>query len=106
MIRHEAVLMENPARADDLLGEKVEEELPVLVIPEDRDAVVAARHHMMERPGVFDSRLPRHRSTEATSVFATSRGDGKKRRENLLGMEENEGKWSGISTGCGVAGVN
>jgi hypothetical protein len=30
----------------------------------------------MERSGVFDSRLPRHDATEATSAFDASRGDG------------------------------
>jgi hypothetical protein len=62
VIRHEAVLVENPAGAGDLLGEKIEKQLAVLVIPKDRNAVVAARHHMMERPGILDSRLPRHRT--------------------------------------------
>jgi len=34
--------MEDPSRAADLLGEEVEEELPILVIAKDRDPVVAA----------------------------------------------------------------
>ena len=62
MARHLTKLWAMVRRGQKYLDEKLEEEAAVVVITEDRDSVVAARHHVMERAGVLDSGLPRHGS--------------------------------------------
>ena len=69
-------------------GQQIEKELTVSVVPEDRDAVVPSRHHMVQRTGVLNSRLSRHRNAEASSVTAADGGTPRIGVSNLLGMEE------------------
>lgn len=67
VVRHQRVVVQLPTRSLDLLCKEDHEPLPVLVIPEDVDAVVPTRHDVMERPLELGPRLPRH-ATQATSA--------------------------------------
>jgi hypothetical protein len=107
VIAHQAVVVENPSRADDLLGEKVEEELAVAIVVEDGDSIVAARHHVMSCAGILDARLPRHTQAEATSASPASRGDRENTQGNLLGMEEKrvDGRVGSTTVGVALSGM-
>ena len=60
VVPHEGEVVEDPAGAENLLAEEVEEALAIGVVAEDGDAVIAAGHDVMQRACVFDASLPGH----------------------------------------------
>ena len=66
MVGHQAVVVEDPPRARDLVGQEKKEPLAIVVVAENEDAVIAPRHDVMHRAFELDSSLPCH-ATEATS---------------------------------------
>ncbi len=52
--------MHLPLRLLAGLGQRCQQSLPILIIPEDRLLPVATVHHVVDRPGVLDAQFSGH----------------------------------------------
>jgi hypothetical protein len=60
MIVHQAPGVDSPIGPLTRLGERLQEDLPVGVVPEDSLAMIAATQDMIQSPGKFDAQFTGH----------------------------------------------
>jgi hypothetical protein len=68
VVRHQAVGMAAPAITPDHLGEGVQKEVPVVVVPKGRLSGVPSGGEMIDGTGIFDSKGPSHVSRVAQEL--------------------------------------
>jgi hypothetical protein len=68
VVRHQAVVVEDPAEALDGSGEEIEKEEKVRLVAIDRNPVIATRHDVMERSWNLEPERPLH-TAEGASAF-------------------------------------